>query len=120
MGLFSIFKKKRDEEERAAKINEALRNSFSNVKKDIVHIHKGFSDHTEHASKKFESIEKRLERIEVTLNVLQQTRRPQRTIGRPQQIEEVNENEFEANEDEDILINQLKGIPKAELKSSYS
>ena len=64
MGLFSIFKKKRDEEERAAKINEALRNSFSNVKKDIVHIHKGFSDHTEHASKKFESIEKRLERIE--------------------------------------------------------
>ena len=50
------------------------------------------------------------------MNVLQQTRRPQRTIGRPQQIEEVNENEFEANEDEDILINQLKGIPKAELK----
>jgi len=118
MGWFSFFKKKSDPEEHAAKINEALKSSFSNVKKDIIHIHKGFSDHAEHNYKRFEAIEKRLERLEIAFNVLQQTQRSQKVIERiPQKEVEVEEEEIEEeNQDEDILLNQLKGIPRAELK----
>ncbi|MBI2148715.1 hypothetical protein HYU23_03475 [Candidatus Woesearchaeota archaeon] len=117
MGLFSFFKKKKsDKEEHTAKINEALKNSFSNVKKDILHIHKGISDHKDNTHKRFESIEKRLEKIEINLNILQQTQRPQKFIEKtPKQIEAEEETE-ELPEEEDILLNQLRGIPKAELK----
>ncbi len=125
MGLFSIFKKKVDnKEDHVKKINEILKSSFSNVKKDMLHVHKKVLDHTDSSIRRFERIEKRLERMEITLNVLQQTQKHQRIIiDQPQieqskkiQIEEDIVPEIDFEQEDEVLASQLKGIPQAELK----
>ena len=114
MGWFDIFKKKSDKEEHIKKINDTLRSSFSNVKKDIIHIHKGFSDHTTSIAQRFEHIEKRLEKLEINLNILQNTSKYTKIIEKSAPA--IEKEEVTESEDNDDILNVLKGIPNAELK----
>lgn len=108
MGLFSLFfKKEGDKENQIAKINETLKTSFSNVKKDITNVHKHISDHKEDTHNKFKYIEERIKKLELVLLNNQQN------LSKP--VAEEVENE-EPTADESQLLDLLKGFPRAELR----
>ncbi len=110
MGLFGfLFKKGEDEKEDLSKINETLKSSFSNVKKDVLHLHKNLADHTSHTHNRFQEIEEKIKRIEFLL----MNNRTQRIIKVVTQKEETQELEEEPQGD---ILDVLKGLPKAELK----
>ena len=109
MGLLAWFKKRGDKEDVLLKVNETLKSSFTNVRKDILHIHKTVSDHTDHTSKKFQEIEDKIKKLEITF-LSMNYQKPARLI------KEITNDEAEEVYDEDNLLKVLKGIPRAELK----
>ena len=110
MGVFSfLFKKKSGEVEKISKINDTLKSSFSNVKTDILHLHKNLSDHTSHTHGRFQEMEDRIKRIELIL----MNNKPQQAIKILEQRELIKEEETTPDVD---VINVLKGLPPAELK----
>ncbi len=114
MGVFSFLFKKKSDEEHIVRINNSLKGSFSNIKTDMLHLHKTISNHTIHTSKKFQEIEESIKRMELVLATLNyQSKKPFKeplTIT-PIKIEE----EIEESDHNDILT-VLNGIPHAELK----
>src|SRR3989344_9352709 len=90
MGVFSfLFKKKSEDVENISKINDTLKSSFSNVKTDILHLHKNLSDHTSHTHGRFQEMEDRIKRIELIL----MNNKPQQAIKILEQRELIKEEE---------------------------
>ncbi len=109
MGIFSFFKKT-GESEKILKINENLKDSFSNVKKDITVMHKHLGHHKEHTDKRFQQLEEKIKKIEYIMRVsLQQSSQPQKQT----KIEKQEETEVVPEGD---ITNILKGLPMAELR----
>jgi len=116
MGVFSFLFKKKNSDDHIIRINNSLKSSFSNIKEDMLHVHKSLSSHTENTSKRFQDIEERVKRMEKVLSALnyQSTKitKEEPIIIAPVQIKEES---YELEEVKDIL-SVLNGIPKAELK----
>ena len=99
---FWLFKRKRDEEahKKIEKVHEIIRNSFSNVKKDVSELgqwYKGLENKHKNNEYKFEEFEKRLKRLERELDYFLD-------IKTPETKEKEIKNEFkEAN----LVNNQL-------------
>lgn len=112
MGLFDfLFKKMGDSQ--LSKINITLKDSFSNVKKDVGLLHSHISTHKDHTNKRFEDVEERIKKIELVLQAFIQ--KPE-IIKQPTSIKEISlETEEQAGTQEDIT-NVLSGLPRAELK----
>ncbi len=112
MGIFSFFKKT-GESEKILKINENLKDSFSNVKKDMTLIHKHLSHHKDHTDKRFQHLEEKIKKIEYLMRLsLQQS---SQQISDKQERKTEKSQEIEEFQEEDI-VNFLKGLPMAELK----
>ncbi len=110
MGILDLFFRKKEEAEHVPKINAALKSSFSNVKRDILHLHTNLSTHQEHTSKKFQDFEQRIKYLELALKSSQQY------VLRASKKEELIQEETEEIPDEETTLNFLKGLPQAELK----
>lgn len=121
MSIFDFLFKK-NEEESNSKIHSTLKTSFSNVKQDILHMHKSVSEHKEHTSNKFKELDERIKRIEMILmtknHLRPELRQEQVIVQKPQneEVEETEEAETAAELEGENILNVLKGIPRAELK----
>jgi len=116
MGLFSFLSKKRNKkQEHLDKIGEHLKNSFSNVKKDMLHLHQSVNNHMSHTNRKFNDIEDRMKRIELMFltNHRQAREEIEEKITKQRVKEEPEESE---DTQEDAVLNLLKSFPRAELK----
>lgn len=107
MGIFSFLFKRGDHEEKISNIEETLKSSFSNVKKDIIHVHKTISDHKDTHHDRFQQIEERLKRIELSLLVNQPKKLAKKVVE---------EEEFEEQEIPNQTANIFQSMPRAELK----
>ncbi len=114
MAIFGrFFKKRREQEEQFSKINETLKGSFTNVKKDVLHLHGTFTDHKEHTHNRLQELEERIKRLELVL----MSSKPQRAAELI--VEAAEEEEIEQIEEQldgEMILSALKGIPRAELK----
>lgn len=112
MGIFGfLFKKEGESEKQISKIHETLKDSFSNVKKDITNLHSTIHIHKEHTSNRFQELEEKIKKIELLFNtqqVLQKHR--QKPIIKKEETEEPQE------EIDNAILNILAGLPKSELK----
>ena len=116
MGVFNfLFKKKRDQEQ-TNKVHNSLKTSFSNIKTDMLHLHKNFSNHTEHTSKRFQEIDERVRRMENLLLTLNHSSQNAIKETKIMFSEKEESEESEETEDYNDVLSLLKGIPKAELK----
>ena len=114
MSIFNFLFKKKSEEDHIGRMNNSLKSSFSNIKNDMLHLHKTISSHTDNTSKKFQEVENRVRRMELilmTLNNISNKEIKETKIVIPQQQEPMEEPEEQIE-----LISVLNGIPKAELK----
>lgn len=110
MGLFDFLFKKTSNNQ-FSKINTTLKDSFSNVKKDVGLLHSHISTHKDHTNKRFEDVEERIKKIELVLQAF---------IQKPQIIsQQIKESSIEPEEQVDThedVVNVLSGLPRAELK----
>ncbi len=99
-------------------MSEHLKNSFSNVKKDMLHLHQTVSTQVNHTNKKFSEIDERMRRIEFLLHSnLRKNQEPERTIIQEPEKKDLEVEQVEEIETtEDAAINLLKSLPRAELK----
>lgn len=107
MGILD-FLFKRGEREVLTRVHYSLKNSFTNVKKDMTHLHKTVSDNKEHTTKKFQEFEDRIKKLELVLH-----------SNHPQQLTKIliqKEPEQEEIQDSDSMLSILEGLPKSELK----
>jgi hypothetical protein len=122
MGVLDFLFGKKEEEDPSVKINSSLKSSFLNVKKDILDLHKNFSNHHNNHYQKFDQIDQRLKRIESSMEILSDYVREYKSnvkIQRAtQNVEEKDEEEITLDEpDEDNqVMSVLKSLPRAELK----
>ena len=108
MGIFGfLFKKEGESEKQISKIHETLKDSFSNVKKDITNLHGTISTHKEHTHKRFQELEEKIKRIELIFNTqISQKQKPNTVVKKEESQEEI----------DDSLLNLLEGLPKSELR----
>ena len=110
MGLFDFLLKKTGDNQ-LSKINATLKDSFSNVKKDVGLLHSHISTHKDHTNKRFEDVEERIKKIELVLQAF---------VQKPQIIsQKIKEHLIESEEQVDMqedITNVLSGLPRAELK----
>ena len=114
MAIFGrFFKKKGEQEEQFSKINEALKGSFTNVKKDVLHLHTSLSDHKDITQNKLQDMEERIKRLELVL-MYNNPKKEAQIIVNSSKEEEIEQLEEQA--DSEIILNVLKGLPRAEIK----
>ena len=119
MGIFDFLFKKKEAEDITIEINKSLKNSFSNVKKDILNLYENNAEQNSITNSRFAAIEKRLERIEANSSVLSSYIREIKKYheAKEEVIEEPEEElEVQRLNEQDNIGNVLKNLPRAELK----
>ena len=119
MGIFDFLFKKKEAEDITTEINKSLKNSFSNVKKDILNLYENNAEQNSITNSRFAAIEKRLERIEANSSVLSSYIREIKKYheAKEEVIEEPEEElEVQRLNEQDNIGNVLKNLPRAELK----
>lgn len=112
MGIFDfLFKKNRHEGDKISTINKSLHNSFSNVKKDILHLHKTIKEKDDETNQRFQLIEERIKKMEgLFFSKLTQKESFMQKI-KEQPREEKSDIEYD-----DSFLNALKSFQRTEIR----